>query len=90
MSCVAYISVTNSEHSTLLRDEYKICGRANVGSSKSGDTILHREPPYITNRSEARDDFKIKKSVGLPLSSHKIFREYAPLIKNYNLTCSCF
>jgi hypothetical protein len=32
---------------------------------KSADPILHREPPLLINHSNATDDFKSLKSVGV-------------------------
>jgi hypothetical protein len=53
----AYISVTEDE----LRREIVWCSKICPSSdwaSKSADTILHRESPYLKNRTNAPGDFK--------------------------------
>jgi hypothetical protein len=62
----ACISMTDKEHSALLRGAHKICVCATANSFKSGEPILHRERPHIKSRSFLTDDFKNLKSVGLP------------------------
>jgi hypothetical protein len=71
--CVSYadthctcISVTDKEHSALLRRAYKFWVRPAANSCKSGEPILHRERRHIKNRSFLKDDFKHFKSVGVP------------------------
>jgi hypothetical protein len=52
--------------SALLRNAHQFLRRTAASSGKSGDTILHREPPLLKNHSDATGDFKNLKSFGVP------------------------
>jgi hypothetical protein len=58
--------MTDDECGALLRNAHQFLRRTAASSGKSGDTILHREPPLLKNRSDATGDFKNLKSVGVP------------------------
>jgi hypothetical protein len=58
--------VTDNKCGALLQNAYQFLRRTAASSGKSGDTILHREPPLLKSRSDATGDFKILKSVGVP------------------------
>jgi hypothetical protein len=62
----ACISVTDKEHSKLLRRAYKFSVRAAANSCKSGEPILHREHLHLKSLSFLTDDFKNLKSTGVP------------------------
>jgi hypothetical protein len=58
--------VTDDECGALLRNAHQFLWRTAASSGKSGDTILHREPPLLKNRSDATGDFKNLKIYGVP------------------------
>jgi hypothetical protein len=56
----------DDEFGSLLRNAHQFLWRTAASSGKSGDAILHREPPLLKNRSDAMGDFKNLKSAGVP------------------------
>jgi hypothetical protein len=58
--------VTDDKFGALLRNAHQFLRHTAASSGKSGDAILHHEPPLLKNRSDATGDFKNLKSVGVP------------------------
>jgi hypothetical protein len=59
----ACISMTDKEHSALMRRIYKFCVRAAANSCKSGEFILHQEHPHIKKKMGGK---WINKTVSFP------------------------